>query len=113
MPPQKKIKIFYKKVWKYKNFAYLCTRNTTTGCSAVRLAHLVWDQRVTGSNPVTPTKRKRDLPLFFVSLHMDNSDFLRSKKTKFTCSHPRGCELSPEWAQKTKLPLQKGGLGDR
>ncbi len=35
---------------------YLCTRNTTTGCSAVRLAHLVWDQRVPGSNPGTPTK---------------------------------------------------------
>ena len=27
-----------------------------TGCSAVRLAHLLWEQGVTGSNPVTPTK---------------------------------------------------------
>ena len=27
-----------------------------TGCSAVWLAHLVWDQGVAGSNPVTPTK---------------------------------------------------------
>ena len=70
MPPQKKIKIFYKKVWKYKNFAYLCTRNTTTGCSAVRLAHLVWDQRVTGSNPVTPTKELQttELSLSFFCL---------------------------------------------
>ena len=25
------------------------------GCSAARLAHLVWDQRVAGSNPATPT----------------------------------------------------------
>ncbi len=30
-----------------------------TGCSAVRLAHLLWEQGVTGSNPVTPTKSKR------------------------------------------------------
>ena len=27
-----------------------------TGYSAVRLAHLVWDQGVAGSNPATPTK---------------------------------------------------------
>ena len=26
-----------------------------TGCSAVRLAHLLWEQGVTGSNPVIPT----------------------------------------------------------
>ena len=45
---------------------YLCTRNTTTGCSAVRLAHLVWDQRVPGSNPGTPTKRDKRLSLFFL-----------------------------------------------
>ena len=43
---------------------YLCTRNTTTGCSAVRLAHLVWDQRVPGSNPGIPTERQRKLSLF-------------------------------------------------
>ena len=26
-----------------------------TGCSAVRLAHLLWEQGVPGSNPGTPT----------------------------------------------------------
>ena len=26
-----------------------------TGCSAVRLAHLLWEQGVVGSNPATPT----------------------------------------------------------
>ena len=26
------------------------------GCSAVRLAHLLWEQGVEGSNPFTPTK---------------------------------------------------------
>ena len=31
-----------------------------TGCSAVRLAHLLWEQGVAGSNPATPTTR--DLP---------------------------------------------------
>ena len=92
MQPQKKIKNFYKKVWKYKNFAYLCTRNTTTGCSAVRLAHLVWDQRVTGSNPVTPTERKRDLPLFFVNYHSNSvANFVHtvasvSKLTRTACT---------------------------
>ena len=29
-----------------------------SGCSAARLAHLVWDQGVPGSNPGTPTKRE-------------------------------------------------------
>ena len=28
-----------------------------TGCSAVRLAHLLWEQGVPGSNPGTPTNR--------------------------------------------------------
>ena len=27
------------------------------GCSAVRLAHLLWEQGVVGSNPATPTKK--------------------------------------------------------
>ena len=58
---------------KNKNEKFASFRNTTTfataiekqtmllkikssGCSAVRLAHLVWDQGVPGSNPGTPTK---------------------------------------------------------
>lgn len=35
-----------------------------TGCSAARLAHLLWEQRVASSNPATPTfmqKKKRFL----------------------------------------------------
>lgn len=50
-------------ICKYKKYAYLCTRfkdgNTLkfSGCSAVRLAHLLWEQGVVGSNPATPTKR--------------------------------------------------------
>ena len=28
------------------------------GCSAVRLAHLLWEQGVAGSNPATPTNKK-------------------------------------------------------
>ena len=44
----------------FKNSPYLCTafeRNfpVRTGCSAVRLAHLLWEQGGVGSNPATPT----------------------------------------------------------
>ncbi len=55
--------------------SYLCTTNGTkgaffptmyrsesSGCSAVRLAHLLWEQGVPGSNPGTPTEKlKRQL----------------------------------------------------
>ena len=61
----KKMINFLKKVCRIKFLLYLCTRNTATGCSAVRLAHLVWDQRVPGSNPGTPTKRNEKSFLFF------------------------------------------------
>ena len=35
-----------------------------SGCGAVRLAHLVWDQGVAGSNPATPTRVKRFILIF-------------------------------------------------
>ena len=35
-------------------FIYFCIR-FCSGCSAVRLAHLLWEQGVEGSNPFTPT----------------------------------------------------------
>ena len=43
----------------YQNCFYLCTRFSEvkySGCSAVRLAHLLWEQGVVGSNPATPTE---------------------------------------------------------
>ena len=45
----------------YQNCFYLCTRFSEvkhSGCSAVRLAHLLWEQGVVGSNPATPTVYK-------------------------------------------------------
>ena len=45
----------------YQNCFYLCTRFSEvkySGCSAVRLAHLLWEQGVVGSNPATPTINK-------------------------------------------------------
>ena len=33
-------------------------RIVVSGCSAVRLAHLFWEQRVPGSNPGTPTQKE-------------------------------------------------------
>ena len=32
--------------------------NDDSGCSAVRLAHLLWEQGVPGSNPGIPTKEE-------------------------------------------------------
>ena len=32
-----------------------------SGCSAVRLAYLLWEQRVAGSNPATPTLKMKFL----------------------------------------------------
>ena len=55
-------KHFVANTCRIKNITYICTRlatmaqqKTKAGCSAVRLAHLVWDQGVGGSNPSTPT----------------------------------------------------------
>ena len=58
----------------YQNCFYLCTRFSEvkySGCSAVRLAHLLWEQGVVGSNPATPTKKEAItsfmwLPLFLL-----------------------------------------------
>ena len=46
----------------YQNCFYLCTRFSEvkySGCSAVRLAHLLWEQGVVGSNPATPTEKRQ------------------------------------------------------
>ena len=41
-----------------------------SGCSAVRLAHLLWEQGVVGSNPATPTRENQGVTIkrssFFV-----------------------------------------------
>ena len=36
----------------------LCITNRMSGCSAARLARLLWEQGVVGSNPTTPTSYK-------------------------------------------------------
>ena len=48
----------------YQNCFYLCTRFSEvkySGCSAVRLAHLLWEQGVVGSNPATPTVKRSSI----------------------------------------------------
>ena len=55
----------------YQNCFYLCTRFSEvkySGCSAVRLAHLLWEQGVVGSNPATPTKNSSQEKLNGVEL---------------------------------------------
>ena len=36
-----------------------CNSNMHSGCSAVRLARLLWEQEVPGSNPGTPTTTRK------------------------------------------------------
>lgn len=43
------------------NFVYIfavASKQISSGCSAVRLAHLLWEQGVPGSNPGIPTREK-------------------------------------------------------
>ena len=51
----------------------------SSGCSAARLAHLVWDQRVAGSNPATPTKEKgtETFPFFISIFRRVQEPFIR------------------------------------
>ena len=51
------LKSYYNFATRFRS-AFAKATADTAGCSAVRLAHLVWDQRVAGSNPATPTKEK-------------------------------------------------------
>ena len=63
----------------YQNCFYLCTRFSEvkySGCSAVRLAHLLWEQGVVGSNPATPTKNSSQEKLNGVELIQFVSAFL-------------------------------------
>ncbi len=61
---------------KSRTFASLLRNKATTkhkdsGCSAVRLAHLLWEQGVVGSNPATPTNENQGVTIkrssFFVA----------------------------------------------
>jgi hypothetical protein len=49
----------YAKLIKIYKFALSFEKRSSfyeeTGCSAARLAHLLWEQGVAGSNPATPT----------------------------------------------------------
>ena len=68
----------------YQNCFYLCTRFSEvkySGCSAVRLAHLLWEQGVVGSNPATPTKKSKLLIFSSLFLYIETSN----KITVYNC----------------------------
>ena len=68
----------------YQNCFYLCTRFSEvkySGCSAVRLAHLLWEQGVVGSNPATPTKKNKLLIFNSLFLYIETSN----KITVYNC----------------------------
>ena len=59
---------------RYAKF-FVILQSETSGCSAVRLAHLVWDQGVEGSNPFTPTlQRIRSLLFYLYQLNASRSN---------------------------------------
>ena len=45
------------------NLSFEFSNKFSSGCSAVRLAHLLWEQGVPGSNPGTPTKKTKKYDL--------------------------------------------------
>ena len=53
-----------------------------TGCSAVRLAHLLWEQGVSGSNPGIPTKKENSLLFSFFCIYLwDVCPFIKNAST--------------------------------
>ena len=62
-----------------RNFASQKSEDMHSGRSAVRLAHLLWEQGVEGSNPFTPTKQLK--PLKISTLLTIFNGFFLSKKT--------------------------------
>ena len=61
----------------YQNCFYLCNRFSEvkySGCSAVRLAHLLWEQGGVGANPATPTLTNKLLIFNNLFLYMEASN---------------------------------------
>ena len=58
--------------------------NDDSGCSAVRLAHLLWEQGVPGSNPGIPTRKELQKCNSFFCLATDSRVNLMNAHTKKT-----------------------------
>ena len=76
---------------------------TTSGCGAVRLAHLLWEQGVTSSNLVTPTiKSKREVTKERNSRSASGRCFARSVS---------GCSAARLARQLRELEVPSSNLG--
>lgn len=60
------------KFCKFKKYSYFCSPNRESGCGAVGLAHLLWEQGVLRSSRSTPTK------IVFILCFFDQLRVLRS-----------------------------------
>ena len=79
-----------------------------SGRSAAWLAHLLWEQRVGGSNPSAPTKKTFAQAEVFLRLEgRGDSKRVWRLPDDVTQSHPRGSTSAARWRSNPSAPTKK------